>query len=168
MPAKVKDDEGRQLYSRSFPDVFPDGSEFSVYSSPDNRRVLLKHASGSHIEFKEDGSVFIKANKQLIIDSGRETDEPTIFRCDSDLVFEVTGDFKVEANRFDLEAPKGTYINSSGGELKTSANNTIIGAHANMSIQPTKSLYISTGEMRESVTTKTTEAGSLPNGISLQ
>ena len=62
MPAKIKDDEGKQQYMNSFPQVWPDGSEFSVYSSEGQRRMLIKHASGSHIEFKDDGSVIIKAN----------------------------------------------------------------------------------------------------------
>jgi hypothetical protein len=165
MPAKIKDDAGKQLYSRSFPEVFPDGSEFSVYSSPENSRVVLKHSSGSHIEFKNDGSVVVKAVNQLLIDCGTTTDEPCVLKCNTNLLFDVAGNFTVRSNRFDLKAPEGIYTDSSGGDTKVQANNLVLGSLSNMSVQPAKSLYISTGEMRENVTTKTTEAGSAPNGI---
>ena len=57
--AKVQDE--RQEYQYSYPFITPSGHEFSFYDTPDNQRLVVKHSSGSHIEFKADGSVFIKA-----------------------------------------------------------------------------------------------------------
>jgi hypothetical protein len=172
MPAKIKDDEGKQLYSRSFPEVFPDDSELSVYSSQDNSRVLIKHKSGSHIEFKNDGSVFIKANKDLLVHCGIESEtmgegdgNPSIsaIHCDSDLLLNVAGQLKVDCKRFDLYAKEAGYVNTSG-DFNVNANNNILRAKEQVSLEPTKSLYVSTGELRENITTRTTEAGSKPSG----
>lgn len=172
MPAKIKDDEGKQLYSRSFPEVFPDGSEISVYSSEDNSRVLIKHKSGSHIEFKNDGSVFIKANKDLLVHCGVESEtlgngsnenaSISSIHCDSDLLLNVAGELKVDCKRFDLYAKESGYANTSG-DFNLNANNTIIRAKEQISVEPTKSMYVSTGELRENITTRTTEAGTIPS-----
>lgn len=172
MAPKIKDDEGKQLYSRSFPEVFPDGSEISVYSSEDNSRVLIKHKSGSHIEFKNDGSVFIKANKDLLVHCGIESEtmgegqtNPGVsaIHCDSDLLLNVAGELKVDCKRFDLYAKESGYVNTSG-DFNYNANNNIFRAKEQVSLEPTKSLYVSTGELRENITTRTTEAGSKPSG----
>ncbi len=172
MPAKIKDDEGKQLYSRSFPEVFPDGSEISVYSSEDNSRVLIKHKSGSHIEFKNDGSVFIKANKDLLVHCGVESEtlgngsnenaSISSIHCDSDLLLNVAGELKVDCKRFDLYAKESAYANTSG-DLNLNANNTILRAKEQIAVEPTKSMYVSTGELRENITTRTTEAGTVPS-----
>ena len=53
--SKVEDD--KQEYQYSMPFISPSGHELSFYETPDNQRVVLRHTSGSHIEFKSDGSV---------------------------------------------------------------------------------------------------------------
>ena len=59
--SKIEDD--KQEYQYSMPFISPSGHELSFYETPDNQRVVLRHTSGSHIEFKSDGSVFLKAVK---------------------------------------------------------------------------------------------------------
>ena len=65
MPAGNKIQDDKQEYQYSLPYVSPAGHEFSFYDTPDNQRLRIKHTSGSHIEFKADGSVFIKAVTDL-------------------------------------------------------------------------------------------------------
>ena len=114
MSIKIKDDEGKQKYAFSFPIVWPDGSEISVYSSEDNRRMLFKHSSGSHIEFKEDGSIIVKAIKDLALDCGVVSDtssegggqssSKSVINCDSDLNINVKGALTIEAKTIDMVA----------------------------------------------------------------
>ena len=61
--SKIRDTDQEYQYSQPF--VTPSGHEFSFYDTPENERLVIKHTSGSHIEFKADGSVFIKAVKDL-------------------------------------------------------------------------------------------------------
>ena len=60
--SKIKDDKQEYSLSQMGPSyVSPSGHELSFYDTEENERLVVKHASGSHIEFKADGSVFIKA-----------------------------------------------------------------------------------------------------------
>ena len=52
--SKIKDDE--QEYQFSLPFFSPSGHEFSFYDTPENERLVIRHTSGSHMEFKADGS----------------------------------------------------------------------------------------------------------------
>ena len=169
MAIKVKDDEGKQKYAFSFPIVWPDGSEISVYSSEDNRRMLFKHSSGSHIEFKEDGSIIVKAIKDLAIDCGVVTDSVaegggqsssmSVINCDSDLTLSVKGALKIEAKTIDIMGDESFKMNTAG-DFITDGNNNIIKSKEQVSIESPKSVYVSTNELRENITARTTEAGS--------
>ena len=160
--SKIRDDEGKQLYEESLPHVFPDGSEFSVYTSPENQRMVLRHTSGSHIEFKSDGSVFIKAVKDLHINSSvasdTEGEEASTIYVEGDMNYVTKGDFKVQCKNFDVSALENTRLHANG-EMNTTANNTTMKSTEQMSIEPTKSLYVSTKEMRESVASRTSAVG---------
>ena len=172
MSIKIKDDEGKQKYAFSFPIVWPDGSEISVYSSEDNRRMLFKHSSGSHIEFKEDGSIIVKAIKDLAIDCGVVSDSVSegggqsssmsVINCDSDLNINVKGALTIEAKTIDMVANESMKVNTSG-DLITDANNNIIKCKEQISLESPKSVYVSANEVRENITTRTTEAGSSPS-----
>ncbi len=65
MPAGSKITDDAQEFQFSLPFISPSGHEFSFYDTPDNQRLVIRHTSGSHMEFKADGSVFIKAVKDL-------------------------------------------------------------------------------------------------------
>ncbi len=160
--SKIVDDQGKQLYEESLPHVFPDGSEFSVYTSPENQRMVLRHTSGSHLEFKSDGSVFIKAVKDLHINSSvasdTEGEEASTIYVEGDMNYVTKGDFKIQCKNFDVSALENTRLHANG-EMNTTANNTTMKSTEQMSIEPTKSLYISSKEMRESVASKTSAVG---------
>jgi len=62
-------EDEKQEYQFSVPWITPSGHELSFYDTPGNQRLVLKHTSGSHIEFKTDGSVFLKAIKDLHVNA---------------------------------------------------------------------------------------------------
>ena len=68
------------------------------------------------------------------------------------------GDFKIQCKNFDVSALENLRLHANG-EMNTTANNTTMKSTEQMSIEPTKSLYISTKEMRESVASRTSAVG---------
>ena len=163
------DNEGEQKYEYTNPIVFPDGSEITCYSTPDNRRLLIKHSSGSHIEFKNDGTLVVKAVKDLHLNSsvnsatmgdGNEDASITNIKAESDLNLNVAGKLTISCKEFDLVAKDTAKMNTSG-DFKTKANNIINTADEQISLEGVKSTYISTGELREKVVTRTSEVGTM-------
>ena len=63
MAHQIKDEKQEYQYGSGF--TTPAGHEFQYYDTPENERLILKHSSGSHIEFKADGSIIIKSLKDL-------------------------------------------------------------------------------------------------------
>ena len=61
--SKIQDDN--QEYQYTIPWVTPSGHEFTFYDTPENERLVIKHSSGSRLEFKADGSVFITSVKDI-------------------------------------------------------------------------------------------------------
>ena len=166
------DNEGEQQYQYSNPMVFPDGSEISVYSSPNNRRMLIKHSSGSHIEFKNDGTLVVKAVKDLHLNSsvnsstmgdGNEDASITNIKCESDLNLDVAGTLSISCKKLDL-VPKESGRVKTSGDFIVDGNNVITKAKEQISLEATKSTYISTGELREKVVTRTSEIGTMEEG----
>ena len=163
MSAKVQDSE--QEYQYSYPFVTPSGHEFTFYDTPGNQRLLVKHASGSHIEFKADGTVFLKTVKDLHInssvlnneESGTNSQQTTLV-VDNDLSIDVRGDFKVKAKRIDIEAGE-TVSAVAGTDMRLSGNNIIEKATEQIALEGTKSLYVDTKEIRERVVSRISEAG---------
>ena len=107
--SKIKDDA--QEFQFALPFISPSGHEFSFYDTPDNQRLVIRHSSGSHMEFKADGSVFIKAVKDLhthgsvassqtAMASG--ADNSTI-RHDTDYTMEVAGRLRFKCDQLDFE-----------------------------------------------------------------
>jgi len=62
-------EDEKQEYQFSVPWITPSGHKLSFYDTPGNQRLVLRHTSGSHIEFKTDGSVFLKAIKDLHVNA---------------------------------------------------------------------------------------------------
>ena len=160
-------EDTNQEYQHSFPQVWPDGTEFTVYTTPDNRRTILKHSSGSHIEFKNDGTVVIKAVKDLHINSsvnsspvgdGNEDASASLWNCESDLHINVAGKLSINCNTLDVSTEKDSRVYS-GGDTVVKSNNFIQKADEQISLEPTKSMYVSTGEYRENIVTRTSEIG---------
>jgi len=168
MANKYIDDKEKQLYTYSFPQVYPDGSEISVYTSPENSRMLIKHKSGSHIEFKEDGTIAIKAVKDLHVNTSvnsgaSEETSKTNFKVEADLNIEVLGKLTINCREFDLVGKESCKLHSGSGDMVLTGNNIVEKAKEQISMEGTKSIYTSTNEMREKVTTRTSEIGTRPD-----
>lgn len=162
--SEVKDLKDKQQYQFSFPTIWPDGSEFSVYSSPDAEKMVIQHSSGSHIEFKRDGSVFLKAVGDLHINSsvgGKDTttSDKTTVVFDGDVNINVEGALGVSCKKFDMEVKNSANMVATQ-DFKIKSNNAILSTTESLSLEPEKSLYIDTKEMRERVVSHRTESGS--------
>lgn len=167
--SKVSDTD--QEYQYSYPFTTPSGHEFSFYDTPDNQRIVLKHASGSHIEFKADGSIFLKAVNDIHIQSSvigagsdpvKGADKSTV-RVDKDLAIDVSGKLNIRCSEFNLEVG-GTGKIISGSDLIMTANNVVHKATESISLEGNKSIYMDTKEMRERVVSRRSEAGTMEDG----
>ena len=164
--AKIKDEE--QEYQYSYPFITPSGHEFSFYDTPDNQRLVIKHSSGSHLEFKADGSVFIKAVGDLhqhssVLSSQSDAAagaDNTTLRYDADLTIEVGGRLRFKCSEYDLEAGKTSYMKA-GTDFIIAGNNVTNKATESVAIEGTKSVYIDTKEMRERTVSRQTEQGTM-------
>ncbi len=164
--SKIPDDQGKQKQRYANVHVFPDGSSIESYASPENQRLRIRHSSGSLLEFKADGSVFIKAIKDLHVnksalgkqDMSDKGADMSTDRADTDYVLDVKGRLRITCAEMDLEVGS-TMRCSAGTDMILSGNNTIIKDTEGLSLEPSKSLYIDTKEMRERVVEKTTYEG---------
>jgi hypothetical protein len=168
--SKIEDD--KQEYQYSMPFISPSGHELSFYETPDNQRVVLRHTSGSHIEFKSDGSVFLKAVKDLHVHgsvlsddaesaggTAKEADASTL-RFDTDLNLEVGGTLSITAKRLEIDISETTNM-ISGTDTVITANNITEKAYENVSIKGTKSVYVDTKEYREKSISHEVEQGAI-------
>ena len=166
MPAGSKITDDGQEFQFSLPFISPSGHEFSFYDTPDNQRLVIRHTSGSHMEFKADGSVFIKAVKDLHTHSSVASSQSamaggadnTTVRHDTDYTMEVAGRLRFKCDQLDFEiGSTGRII--AGTDLVLSSNNMINKATESISLEGTKSIYVDTKEMRERVQSRQTETG---------
>jgi len=174
MPAgsKIKDD--KQEYQYSVPWISPAGHEFSFYDTPDNQRLVVRHASGSHIEFKTDGSIFIKAvtdihtHGSVLSTPGGEggatnSSDSGTMRMDADQTWEIGGKLTIKCHSLDIEA--GSYAKMNAGtDMMFSANNLIEKATESISLEGTKSVYMDTKEFRERIVSRRSETGTKEKG----
>ncbi len=158
--------------------VSPSGHELSFYDTEENERMVVKHASGSHIEFKADGSVFIKAMKDLHWHSSPISDQAgsfdgsvdgadtTSIRQDTDMAFDVGGRLTIKCKQLDFEVDSTTYFKS-GTDFKVEANNIMEKAAEQASYEATKSIYFDSKEKRERFSSTRSEIGTeeTPGGI---
>lgn len=164
--AGTKVQDTAQEYQYSMPWVTPSGHEFTFYDTPDNERLLIKHSSGSHIEFKSDGSIFIKSVKDVHTHTSVLSDQndkaegadATTNRADRDYTWEVGGRLKIKCSELDFEIGSTGRI-VAGTDLVTSANNIITKGTESISMEAEKSMYIDAKEMKERVVSRSTEAG---------
>jgi hypothetical protein len=169
--SKIQDSDQEYQYSQPF--VTPSGHEFSFYDTPDNERLVVKHTSGSHIEFKADGSIFIKAAKDLhthaSVNSSGSADgaakgaDNSTLRYDTDHTLDVGGRLRIKCSELDFEIGSTGRI-VAGTDLIMSSNNMINKATESISIEGQKSVYLDTKEMRERVVSRQTEAGTMEDG----
>ena len=169
--SKIEDDEGKQKQRYANVHTFPDGSSIEVYSSPENQRLRIRHSSGSHLEFKADGSVFLKSIKDLHINpsamskqnSEQKGSDKSTMRYDTDYVLDVRGRLFIKASEIQMEAGSIMKLNA-GTDLTLDGNNIIEKATESVVLEPRKSLYVDTKEVRERVVEKTTYEGTDEDG----
>ena len=171
MPAGAKIHDDKQEYQYSLPFVTPSGHELTFYDTPDNQRLLVKHASGSHIEFKADGSVFIKAMTDIHThgsvmstqgDNMKSSDSGTM-RHDADQTWEVQGKLTIKCAALDFEIGSTGRI-LAGTDLIFSGNNVWTKATESISLEGAKSIYMDTKEVRERYVSRKQEAGTYEKG----
>lgn len=172
MPAGNKISDTTQQYQYSYPFTTPSGHEFSFYDTPENQRLVIRHASGSSIEFKSDGSIFIKAIGDVHTQSGSTSSssnstqgsDTTTQRIDSDHAIDISGKLTIRCSELDVEIGSSGRI-ISGSDLIVTANNLIEKATESISLEGNKSIYMDTKELRERIVSRRTEAGTMENGV---
>jgi len=170
--SKIEDDKQEYALSQLGPSyISPSGHAFEFYETEENERLVIKHASGSHIEFKADGSVFIKALKDLHTHSSVVSDQAGGFdgsvkgadsstnRVDTDYTWEIGGRLRIKAQDVDFEIGNSFYTKA-GRDIKTEANNIVDKALENASIEAAKSIYMDSKEKRERFSNVRQEIGS--------
>lgn len=171
MPAGSKIKDTKQEYQFSQPFITPSGHEISVYDTPGNARVVIKHTSGSHLEFKDDGTVFLKAVGDIhthsgVITSTQDADkgsDTSTLRVDSDYAMDIGGKLHIKCSELNFEiASTGRII--SGTDLVLSGNNIIEKATESISLEGTKSIYMDTKEMRDRIVSRRSEVGTMEDG----
>ena len=161
-----------QQYQYSMPFVTPSGHEISFYDTPENQRLIVAHASGSSIEFKTDGSVFIKSIKDLHLHGSVASDpgtdggntsggaDTTTQRFDTDVNLEVAGTLRIKAKKLEVDIGETTKV-ISGTDMILTANNIEEKANENIALKGTKSVYVDTKEYRERSVSHRTEEGTM-------
>lgn len=163
--SKLKDDN--QEYQYSFPYVTPSGHEFSFYDTPKDERLVVRHSSGSHIEFKADGSVQIRAMTDIhqiqgIVSSAStgsdEGSDVSLQRVDTDHTIEVGGKLNIRCSELNFEVGSaGRFICGTDMELK--ANNILERANEAVDIESSKSIHLDTKEIKTSAVTQRSSMG---------
>ena len=156
--SQIQDNE--QEYQYTLPFITPAGHELSFYDTPGNQRLVIKHTSGSHLEFKQDGSIFLKSVKDLHTHgsvlsaekggaggSAKGSDSSTI-RYDTDMNIEVNGRLHITAKTLEVDVGDNTKV-ITGTDLMLTGNNIEAKADENVSINGTKSVYVDTKDYVE-------------------
>ena len=165
MAHQIKDEEQEYQYTGGF--TTPSGHEFHYYDTPKNERLLLKHSSGSHIEFKADGSIMIKSLKDLHMQSSIVSDateqksggaDTTTQKIDTNYTIDVTGTLNIKCKKLNVEVGDTGRVYC-GTDLITNCNNFINKSTESTTIEAAKSVYIDTDEMKTRAVTNRQENG---------
>lgn len=151
-----------QEYQYTLPIIkTPSGHEIFAGDTPGNRRLQIKHSSGSQILFTEDGSIVIIAKKDIQIRSGGDvaTSEVVAINVDTDMVVNVNGKFHLHAKEIQLESDSNFAIQTSS-DFTVKGNNVVNKATEQLSLESTKSIYVDSKELRERVVARQSEVGS--------
>ena len=140
--AQIKQDQ-LPKQGESFTMVFPDGSEFRVYSHNENQQLVLAHSSGSLMEFKADGSVFINATKDIHTTTGiiSEDSDQTTSKTNTDYTWDVGGRLNIKCAELNFEVGSKAALYA-GTDFQITGNNIISKATEQVSIEAQKSIYL--------------------------
>ena len=156
---KIRDDGQEYQYVTPIMQS-PGGHEIMMYDTPENKKIIIRHASGSGIEFTDDGSIIFIAKGSIQIRGSRDEEaERTVLKVDKSFSVEVAEDLQVKASTLQLESQKsgGMY---SAGDLTIKGNNVLNKGKENISIESAKSLYVDAQEIRERTVARQSEIGS--------
>ena len=139
----------------------PSGHEIFAGDTPGNRRLQIKHSSGSQILFTEDGSIVIIAKKDIQIRSGGDvaSSEVAAINIDTDCFMNVNGKFHLRAKEIQMESDSNFAIQTSS-DFSVKGNNVVNKATEQLSLEATKSLYVDAKELKERVVSRQSEIGS--------
>ena len=139
----------------------PSGHEIFAGDTPGNRRLQIKHSSGSQILFTEDGSIIIEAKKDIQIRNGGDVQnsEVHVLNIDTDMIINVNGKYHLKAKEIQMESDSNFAIQTSS-DFSVKGNNVVNKATEQLSLEATKSLYVDTKELKERVVSRQSEIGS--------
>lgn len=137
------------------------GHEIMMYDTPGDKKIIIRHASGSGIEFTNDGSIIFIAKKDIHFRGSRDpaTSNNSVRKIDNDDTYDVATKLQIKASSIEFEAQKSFSVYSAG-DLTLKGNNVVNKGKENISIESAKSLYIDTQELRERTVTRQSEIGS--------
>ena len=152
--AQIKQDK-LPKQAESFCMVFPDGSEFRVYSHNENQQLVVAHSSGSLMEFKADGSVFINATKDIHTTTGilAADSDQTTSKTNTDFTWDVGGKLNIKCSELNFEIGSKASIYA-GTDFQITGNNIINKATEQVSIEAQKSIYLNAKEKKEKFVTQ--------------
>ncbi len=169
MAHQYKDEKQEYQYTGGF--TTPSGHKFEYYDTPGNERLVLRHASGSHLEFLTDGSVMIKSLGDIhthgsILSTGsgeNQSADTTTTRYDTDHTLEVGGTLNIKCSNLNIEAGGKTAM-FSGTDFEIKANNIMERATEGISLEASKSIYLDTNEFKQRSVTTRQETGNKEDG----
>ena len=172
MASQINDqpnEEGKkQDYAYAFPFITPSGHEFSFYDTPENQRVVLKHTSGSALEFKADGSVVLVTVKDFHVHHSVLSNQTTtpgeggdqcLALYDTDFDLEVGGKLNIKCAELNIEVGSAAKC-VAGTDFVVSGDRVNLKAMESVSLEATKSIYVDAKEYKERVQTHTVNMGS--------
>ena len=169
MAHQFKDEKQEYQFTGGF--TTPSGHKFEYYDTPGNERLVLRHASGSHLEFLTDGSVMIKSLGDIhthgsILSTGsgdNQSADTTTTRYDTDHTLEVGGTLNIKCANLNIESGGKTAM-FSGTDFEIKANNIMERATEGISVEASKSIYLDTNEFKQRSVTTRQETGNKEDG----
>ena len=168
MAHQIKDEKQEYQYSQGF--TTPAGHQFHYYDTKENERLVMTHASGSHIEFKADGSIFIKSLKDLHLHSSvvsaasdgqsgaSKGSELTSHQIGTDYTIDVQGTLKLKARSIQIEGHDTIHM-LAGTDLEMKASNTWVRGKEQVAIEGTASIRMDTDECTQAFRTLRQDIG---------
>ena len=168
MAHQIKDEKQEYQYTGGF--TTPAGHEFQYYDTPENERMILNHSSGSHVEFKADGSVMIKSLKDLHLHSSivsaasddqqgaSQGSDVTTNLIGTNYTIECLGALKIKARSIQIEGHDTIHM-LAGTDLEMKASNTWVRGKEQLALEGTQSIRMDTNECTQAFRTLRQDIG---------
>ena len=168
MAHQIRDEKQEYQYAQGF--TTPAGHQFHYYDTLENDRLVITHSSGSHIEFKADGSVFIKSLKDLHMHSSvmsaandgqsgaSKGSELTSHQIGTDYTIDVQGNLKIKARSMQIEAHDTMHL-LAGTDLEAKASNVFVRGKEQLDLEGTTSIRMDADECTQAFRSCRTHIG---------